>query len=414
MLNLITLKYYFMKNLIIFLLALTCFNLTAQEIAQWRGPNRDGIYNETNLLKKWPEGGPQMLWHFDQLGDGHSSASVTSDAVYASGMIGDKGFVYAFDHSSKLLWKTEYGTEWTENWNGVRSSPLVYQNKIYVLSSFGKLVCLDAKTGKEIWNVDALNDYQGQNIRWGITENLLIDGEKIFCTIGGVEANVIALNKDNGKLIWKSKGNGEKSAYNSPLMINLPNRKVLVTCTERSILGIDASNGNLLWSNPQINKHGIHPNTVVYRDGNLFSATGYGSGSMMLKLAADGTSVSELWKNPTLDPQMGGMVVIDGKIYGIGHQNKNLYCLDWNTGKVLYSAAILSPGNIIAADGLLYCYSEAGEVGLVEPKADSFNLISSFKVPFGANQHWAHMVIHNKRIYIRHGTSLMVYDIAQK
>jgi outer membrane protein assembly factor BamB len=403
-----------MRNCIFFLLALISFNLTAQEVAQWQGPNRDGIYNETNLLKKWPEGGPQLLWHFDELGDGHSSAAVTSNAVYTSGMVGDKGYVYAFDHSGKLLWKTEYGTEWTENWNGVRSTPLIVNNKLYVLSSFGKLVCLDAKTGKEIWNVDVLNNLGGQNIRWGMTENLLVDGDKIFCTAGGAEANVVAFNKDNGKLIWKCAGNGEKSAYNSPCLINLPNRKILVTMTEKSILGIDVSDGKLLWSHPQVNRYAIHPNTAIYKDGYLLSATGYGSGSTMLKLSADGGSVTEAWKNPTFDPQIGGMVVADGKIYGTGHQNKNLYCLDWNTGKILFSAAILSPGNIIAADGLLYCYSEAGEVGLVEPKADGFNLISSFKVPFGANQHWAHMVIYNKRIYIRHGTSLMVYDIAQK
>jgi hypothetical protein len=74
----------------------------------------------------------------------------------------------------------------------------------------------------------------------------------------------------------------------------------------------------------------------------------------------------------------------------------------------------MAPGNIIAAEGLLYCYSEAGMVGLVEPKADGFKLVSSFKVPFGANQHWAHLVVNNKRLYVRHGTSLMVYDIAAK
>jgi outer membrane protein assembly factor BamB len=404
-----------MKILIpILLTVIISSNLAAQDIAQWRGDNRDGIYNETGLLKKWPDEGPKLLWHFDELGDGHTSAAVTATTVYTSGMIGDKGFVFAIDHSGKLLWKTEYGTEWTENWNGVRSTPLVYKDKLYVLSSFGKLVCMDSKTGKILWNKDMFKDYDGQNIIWGITENLLIDENKIFCTSGGMDANVIALNRDNGQLIWKSKGNGEKSAYNSPCLISLPKRKIIVTMTEKSILGIDASNGNLLWKQPQTNKWAVHANTAVYKNGFLYCVTGYGAGGAMFKLSPDGESITEVWRDSWLDPKTGGVVVLNDRIYGTGDRNKKLFCLDWNTGKTVYSSGIMAPGNIIAADGLLYCYSEAGRVGLVEAKADSFNLISSFKVPFGANQHWAHLVIHNKRLYVRHGTSLMVYDIAEK
>lgn len=396
-----------------FILFIVC-SVSAQEIAQWRGPNRNGIYNETGLLKAWPSQGPEMIWHFDELGDGHTSAAVTESAVYTSGMVDDKGFVYAFDHSGKLLWKTEYGTEWTQNWNGVRSTPLIYKDKIYVYSSFGKLLCLDAKKGNIVWQTNVLENYDGQNITWGVTENLLIDGDKLFCTAGGKDANVVAFNKDNGELIWKSPGKGEKSAYNSPCLISLPNRKILVTMTERSILGIDVSNGKLLWSQPQVNKYAIHPNTAIFKDGYLLCFTGYGTGSTMLKLSADGSSITEVWKNAAFDPYLGGAVVLNGKIYGMGHQNKNLVSLDWNTGNIIYSNPGLAPGNIISADGLLYCYSESGNIALVDPKADGFNVVSSFKVPYGANQHWSHLVIHNKRLYVRHGTSLMVYNIAAK
>lgn len=403
----------FMKIFIqTFLAIIICTNLVAQDIAQWRGKNRDGVYNETGLLKKWPDGGPKLLWHFDELGDGHASAAVTSSAVYTAGMVGDKGFVYAFDLTGKLLWKTEYGTEWTENWNGVRSTPLIYKDKLYIFSSFGILICMESKTGKILWTVDTFKEYGGRNITWGVTENLLIDGDKIFCTPGGEEANVIALNKDNGNLIWKSKGNGEKSAYNSSMLITLPKYKILVCMTEKTILGIDASHGNLLWTIPQPNQWFVHANTPYYKDGYLYCLSGYGKGGVMIKLENDGTTATEVWRNNILENRIGGFVVMNNQIIGLSDKIKKLESLDWATGKELYSLPINSSGNIITADGLLYFYSEAGNVGLVEPKADGFNLVSSFKVPFGANQHWAHLVINNKKLFVRHGSSLMVYDIA--
>jgi outer membrane protein assembly factor BamB len=132
----------------------------------------------------------------------------------------------------------------------------------------------------------------------------------------------------------------------------------------------------------------------------------------MLKLASDGSSVSEVWKNAFLDPKIGGVVALNGRIYGGGDRNRKIFCLDWKTGKEIFSLNQLAPCNIIANEGLLYIYSERGTVNLVEPKADSFNIISSFPVPIGAGTHWAHLVINNKKLYVRHGKSLMAYDIA--
>ncbi|HNW54868.1 MAG TPA: PQQ-binding-like beta-propeller repeat protein, partial [Bacteroidales bacterium] len=102
---------------------------------------------------------------------------------------------FAFSLDGKLLWSTTYGDEWTESYPGSRSTPLVNDGKIYLMSAFGKVVCLDAEKGNLLWTVDIMKDYDGRNIVWGITENLLIDGNKLFCTVGGIKNNVIALNK---------------------------------------------------------------------------------------------------------------------------------------------------------------------------------------------------------------------------
>lgn len=394
------------------IISIFCISIYAQDIAQWRGPNRDGIYKETGLLKKWPDAGPKLLWHFDELGEGHTSAAVTSKGVFTTGMVNGTGYVFAFDLQGKLVWKKQYSTEWAESHNGVRSTPLVVRDKLYFLSSYGKLYCMNCSDGQTVWTIDLVEKYGARNITWGITENLLFDGNVLYCTPGGPEAAMVALDINTGKQIWKSKGNGETSAYCSPMIIKLQNKKILVTIMKNSICGFDASSGAGLWKFEFVMDPDVHPNIPVYINGYLFCTSGYGLGSVMLKLAADGNSVTEVWKNASCDPKIGGVVVLNGRIYGTGDRNRKFFCLDWNTGKELFSIRDLAPANIIANDGLLYVYSESGKISLVEPKTDGFNIISSFPVPLGTSTHWAHLVIKDKKLYVRHGTSLMVYDIA--
>lgn len=386
----------------------------AQEIVQWRGPNRDGSYKDTGLLQKWPDNGPVMLWHFDSLGEGHASAAVTNDRIYTAGTTGGIGYLYCFDFDGKLIWKVPYGEEWTESWPGVRSTPMVFNGRIYLLSGFGKLVCRKADNGEFIWSADMLREYNAPNIKWGVTENLLTDGNKLFCTVGGTDANVVALDPVTGKLIWKCPGKGETSAYGSPALIRLPKKTILVTQTANSILGIDAENGRLLWSHDQPNKYSVHANTPLYHDGFLYCVSGYGKGGVMLKVAEDGSHVNEVWRNTSIDNRMGGVVLVNGKIFGSDDAGKAWYCLDWKTGASMYSEKITGRGNIIHADGLLYLYGDNGEVVLAQPLTNSFKKISAFKVPYGTDQHWAHLVIGHGRLFVRHGNSLMVYDIRKK
>lgn len=402
-----------MTRLLLFLLlAQFSYTLIAQEITQWRGENRDGKYSETELLKSWPESGPKLLWHFDELGDGHASAAVTSDKVYTAGTLDEKGYVFALTHDGELIWKSEIGKSWIDNWNGVRTTPLIIDDRLYIISSFGKLVCMNSENGETLWTVDVFNDYDGRNIRWGITENLLVDNDMLFVTAGGEVSNVIAVNRNDGKLIWKCVGNGEISAYNSPALVLHNNRKILVTQTEKSVLGIDPTDGKLLWRHEHINEWAVHPNTPLYHDGFIYIVSGYGCGGILLKLSEDGNTISEVWANESLDNQMGGVIYLDGRLYGAGHDNRKFICLDWETGEELFFTKSMQRGNTIYADGLLYCYDERGKVLLIKPEESSFNVISEFKVPYGENQHWAHLVIQHKKLFVRHGTSLMVYDIA--
>jgi outer membrane protein assembly factor BamB len=410
----ITINSVEMKKITQVMVLLTlCVGICAQEVAQWRGPSRTGIYSETGLMRKWPAAGPKMLWHFDNLGEGFGSAAVTSSGIYITGLTGDNGFVYAIDHLGKLIWRKEYGREWNGGQAGTRATPLVIDDKLYLISAYGKLVCMSTTDGKIIWSIDFMKQYDARNIEWGIVENLVYDVNVIYCVPGGRDANIVALDRNTGRIIWKSKGTGETSGYASPLLIKLPNRNLLVTHMQKSITGIDVSNGSVLWKFEHVNQYSIHPNVPAYINGFLYCTIGYGVGGIMLKLSADGSSVSPVWKNSDMDPKIGGFVVLNSRIYGTGDYNRGFYCLDWMSGKVLYKTSQLAPANIIANDGLLYLYSERGQVALVEPQTSGFNIISQFAVPLGQGPHWAHLVLHNKRLYVRHGSSLMVYDVAE-
>jgi outer membrane protein assembly factor BamB len=388
--------------------------LYSAEISQWRGPNRNGIYLEKNLLKKWPENGPKLLWSVEDLGSGYSSAAVTNDRVYITEMVDETGYLRAYTINGKFLWKKSYGKDWDGQYPGTRTTPAVYEGRLYLMSGVGKVFCFEAAKGEILWAVDLQKIFGARNIRWGMTESLLIDGDKVICTPGGSKVTMAALDRFTGKTIWTCKANGEKSAYCSPLLINYGKLRMLVTMIEKSIIGVNVDTGEFLWSFRHVTDYDIHANTPIYKDGYIYCTSGYGTGGVKLKLSADGKSVQEVWRNKTLDSQIGGAVLVDGYIYGSGHSKNGWQCLNWNTGEVKYRSRELGgKGNIIYAEAMLYCYSERGYVAIVKPDPSGFDVVSSFKILNGSNPHWAHLVISAGRLYVHRGNALMVYSISQ-
>ncbi|MFC1738418.1 PQQ-binding-like beta-propeller repeat protein [Planctomycetota bacterium] len=381
---------------------------------QWHGPNRDAKSTETGLMKKWPEGGPELLWSADGLGTGFSTVSIAGGMIYTTGMIDKEGVLFAFDLKGKLKWQKIYGPEWTRSSPGVRSTPTVNEGNVYVTSGVGVVSSFDAKTGDKNWEVDVLNLFGGEYPYWGIVDSPLIIDNKLICTPGSDKATIVALDKRTGQTIWSSESIGEKSAYCSPILVERGGRKVIVTMLEKTLVGLDAETGKILWSDI-CGKEDINPATPLYYDGYIYYTSGYDDESVMYELSEDGTQITRKWVNDVLDNHHGGVVLVDGYIYGSnwkGNPRGNWVCLEWETGKVMYETTWIGKGSITFADGMLYCYEEKqGTVALVEPSPESFNIVSSFKVTLGDEEHWGHPVILNGRLYIRHGNTLMAYDI---
>jgi len=405
-----------MRYLMVFsLLSSILISITsAKVLSQWRGSERTGVYPNEPLLKEWPSQGPKLLWVAENLGTGYSSAAVTSDRVYITGMVDGTGYLIALDMNGKQIWKSSYGPEWEGGRPGSRSTPTVMDDKIYLMSAEGRVVCFNAGDGKIIWSVDLIEKFRARNLRWGMTESLLINGDRLFCTPGGPNVMMAILNRHNGKTLKEINGNGETSAYCSPAIISHGNGRLLLTMTGESLIALNADSEKYLWRKIHRTRHDINPNTPLYNNGYVYSVSGYGTGGQLFKLSPDGSSAELVWRQETLDSQFGAAILVDGYIYGSGHNNRGWHCIDWNTGKVQYTEKVLGgKGNIIYCDGMLYCYSEKGDVALVKPNSKKFEVISSFKINQGSGEHWAHPVISNGRLYVRHGDALMVYNIAK-
>lgn len=400
-----------MRKRLIVWFALVALTVSAQDNIQWRGTDRSGVYKESGLLKAWPEKGPAMLWHYEGLGEGHSSVAIATDKAYLTGMADGKGYLYVFDLNGKLLNKKMYGPEWTVSYSGPRGTVTINDGMIYLISGLGDLYCFDQTSLNVVWQKNILKDYNAGNIEWGINEAPLIIGDKLIATPGGKEHNVIALNKKNGQLIWSSPGEGDLSAYCSPLYIADQQVPLIVTMTADHILGIDAATGKKLWSHEQKNRYSIHANTPVYGDNQILCTSGYGTGSSMLRLINGGRNVELAWYAKELDNRIGAMVKVGNYVYGSGDNNRYWFCVDWKTGAIKYKEKGLAMGTVVAADGLLFCYTDRGDMIQAKATPEKMDITGRFPITLGTEQHWAHPVIYKGVLYVRHGNSLMAYNI---
>jgi outer membrane protein assembly factor BamB len=389
------------------------------KIYEWRGMGRKGIYNEKNLLKSWPAEGPKEIWAIGNIGNGFVSPVFTEDGFYISGEIDSMLVLFSFNLRGEKRWQTTLGTEWMKSYPGSRCIPTIVDNLIYVGSGMGNLYCLEKENGKIVWSKDFVTDLKGVLPLHGYSEAALICGEKIFWTPGGKVNNVVALDRFTGKMIWSNKGFGETSAYNPPKLIELPARKILVTFSSYHLMGFDIETGNLLWSHEQDNYppekrapgYGdTHCNTVLFDNGSIYYAAGDGNGGVKLRLSDDGSKITEVWRNKGFDSFMGGIVKIDNFLYGCGTATPDLRAINAETG-IISDSLRVGTGALIAADNMIYYYTQKGDLLLIGYNQGKIIKISSFRIKKGTQQHFSHPVINKGVLYQRHGEVLIAFDI---
>lgn len=380
----------------------------AADSPQFRGPERNGVFPEAGLMDTWPEGGPRLLWIADGLGESFASISVVGERIYTTGKFGRRGSVIALDGDGNRIWATEYGEVHDGNgYPGTRTTPTFDAGMLYIMSSLGKAVALDAATGEVRW----ARDLPSRDITWGISESPLVVDDSVIFTPGGRAGTLMALDKTTGETRWAMTELLERSAYCSPRLFDDGERRQIVTLTERHLIGVDPENGDLLWKVAHPGRYDIHAVSPVFHESLIYVSDGYRQGGKMFELAANGRGVELRWTEGELDIHHGGAVLVDGIIYGAA-SNGTWYALDAESGEVLASRRRLGKGSVVYADGRLYGYVESGDALLVDPDPESFTVVGEFEVEHGRGQHWAHPVISDGVLYIRHGDVLMAYDIA--
>jgi outer membrane protein assembly factor BamB len=390
----------------------------------WRGPGRTGIYNEKGLMKSWPASGPAMLWEVTGIGKGYSSATVTDDAVYITGSKGENDVLTAFTLDGRKKWEVKYG-KMISNVSSpeARCTPTYSNGKILVVSGQGDLVCITSD-GKIAWTKNYYQKYSAPVQRFGISESPLVVDNKVIATPGGNIASMVAFNIDNGNVIWETQPLNEGTQYTNPLLIESNGKKVIVTHTVTYLIGVNAADGKLLWKfnfasvNPDGQGGKNYIQTPLYRDGYIFAANGYKQTAAKIKINSDGSDPTLIWKNSEITPHVGGMVLIGNYIYSSTHDTNSKgrwICVDWTTGKTMWTTDWHNKGSVISAEGLLYIYEEKmGNLALVRPNSEKLDIISSFRVTKGDGPYWSHPVIGKGRLFVRHGDYMAVYSLKAK
>jgi outer membrane protein assembly factor BamB len=384
---------------------------------QFRGPQRDGQSGPgNNIADSWPASGPKPAWAADGLGAGFSAVSVADGRVFTMGLIGNDEKVFAMnERDGRPVWSvsTGGGAYRDNTGDGPRCTPTVVGDRVYALGAQGDLVCLDARTGQRRWGKNVLKEFGGRAGHWGICESPLVDGEKVIVTPGGRGATMVALHKDNGNVIWRARVPGDPGpGYASAIVIDVGGVRQYVNFTSQSLISVRADDGEFLWQNSSAANGTANCSSPVFHDNHVFYGSGYGTGGACLRLESSGrtTRAEEIYKTKDMKNHHGGMVVVNGFLFGC--DDSILTCLDLLSGRVLWKDRRPGKGSVTCSDGLLIVRSEEGPVTLVEANSARYTEKGRFDQPRRSNRNsWAYPVVANGHLYLRDQETLLCYDL---
>ncbi len=377
---------------------------------QWRGANRDGISKETGLLKQWPADGPPLLWKATGAGGGYSSFSVANNRIYTMGLRGTREFVIAFDAATgKEAWATPHGGAFrNDRGDGPRGTPTVDGDRIYALGGNGDLSALETRTGKVVWTMNVLEKFGGTNITWGISESPLVVGDKVLVNAGGPGASIVALNKKDGALVWKSQS--DRAGYSSAIPVTIGNTTQVVFFTHTRAVGLDIKDGKLLWEYGRAANNVANAATPIVRGNRVFISSDYGTGAGLVEIGAAGAK--EVYFTKDMRNHHSSSVLIGDHLYGFS--GGILTAMRFDTGEVAWKDRSVGKGSIVFADGHLYALSENGVVGLVEATPTGYQEKGRFRIQQDALPTWAHPVVAGGRLYLRDQDTIYAYDVREK
>jgi outer membrane protein assembly factor BamB len=395
-------------------LAAAGLTLSAADWPQWRGPRRDGIAAETGLLKSWPAEGPPLAWRAAGAGNGYSSFAVAGNRLYTMGAKGGQEFLLAYDAATgKPVWETPIGSRLEQDrGDGPRGTPTVDGNRIYSITGRGDLACVDAASGKKVWSVSFTSAFSSSIPNWGFSESPLVVGDRIIANAGGPDASIVAFNKTNGNVLWKS--GSDRAAYSSGVLHEANGVRQAIFFTAQNALGVNVSDGRILWTYDKASNRTANISTPVLRGDRVFISSDYGTGGGLLQLSAAGGGVSakEVYFTREMRTHHNTVVLIGDHMYGFS--SAILTAMKFDDGTVAWRDRSVGKGSLVSAEGQLYLYSENGVVGLADAAPDGYRERGRFTLKTGSLPTWTHPVVSGGRLYLRDQDTIYAYDVRAK
>ena len=394
---------------------------TSANWSQWRGVDRRGHSPDSGLLKKWPKGGPKQLWMYNDAGVGYAGYSIVDGKLFTMGAREEKAYLICLNASDgSEQWVLEMDTVLENGWgDGPRATPTVDGDHVYAMSGSGELVCAKHADGSKVWRTNMIKDHGGKMQNWGYTESVLIDGDKVVCTPGGDKGALLALDKKTGKKVWQSEGLKVNAQYSSPIVIGHVGRRQYVQLFQKDLAGFDADTGKVLWKTDYPKGRTAVIPTPIYFEGMVYISAGYDAGCKAIKLGPR-NEVEEVYAKPEISNHHGGVILVDGHLYGYHSNRGGWMCQNLKSGDIVWTEkSKLGKGAIAYADGMFYCLGEKkGTVVLIEASPEGWKEAGSFKldpqseIRKSRGRIWTHPVVIGGRLFLRDQDLVYCYDVS--
>lgn len=376
----------------------------AADWPNWRGPNHDGVSDETGWTTDWPRGGPKLLWS-TSIGTGFCSIAVSDGRAYTMGNINDRDILYCFDaDTGSQIWKKSYPCPLfsKQHEGGPAATPTVHGDAVYTFSKNGDVICWNKTSGEMRWHKNIVKELGIKQPRWYFAGSPLVVDNMIILNAGTYG---IALNKADGSLVWQN-GKGP-CGYATPVVFTVGNQKCVAIFASTDLVAVTASTGKVMWTLPWKTSWEINAADPIVSGDTMFISSGYNKGCALLRLGPNG--VNQIWQNKNMRNHASSCVLWQGHIYGFDGQfggGGRLTCIDHDTGERKWAQKGMATGSLMLADGKLIALGEKGRLVIAKAAPGKFEQLASAQILTG--KCWTMPVLANGRIYARNAKGKLV------
>ncbi len=388
------------------------------EWPRWRGPNRDGVSSEADIVRVWPTAGPPVLWE-QPVGVGYASFAVAAGRIVTTFQDGDSEAVVAYDaDTGKERWRFRHPAHYRNNFgDGPRATPTIDGDYIYSLGGTGVFHCLkaspDADAVERVWSLDLVKVFDARTPMWGFSHSPLIDGDRIYIMPGGPNGNSLAaLDKKTGDILWKK--HSDEASYASPIAATFADQKQILFLTGTRLIAVDPDSGNELWDYPWHVENNANIATPIVIGDYVFISSGYNKGCAVLKIEKAG----ETWRPALVYTHRRMRNHFSSSVrhgdYLYGFDDSNLTCMNFRTGKVHWKERGFDKGSVVLVNDQLIIYGENGILALAGADPEAYMEKSRFVFTKDGRACWSVPVLANGRLYVRDHKRLVCFDVAGK